>query len=137
VTLASVQNGIRQSIGKRQFQVPLRVSPLSRELADEALVGGSSSPIASMQASVAAYSIEGKLSRKQILETYLNVAKFGDGVFGIEAAANRYFKKPAEKLTSREAALIIATRKDPLHSNPAKPDDTLTAESRRLMALIR
>ncbi len=52
--------------------------------------------------------IELLYSKKRILELYLNVAEMGTGVFGIEAAAQHYFKKPASQLTRREAAAIAA-----------------------------
>jgi len=52
--------------------------------------------------------------KKRILETYLNVAETGKGVFGIEAAAQEYFKKPAKKLTRKEAAMIAASLPNPV-----------------------
>ncbi len=51
--------------------------------------------------------------KKRILDMYLNVAEMGKGVFGIEAAAYKYFKKSAAKLTRREAALIAASLPNP------------------------
>jgi monofunctional glycosyltransferase len=57
--------------------------------------------------------IEAFWSKKRILEVYLNVIEFGNGVYGVEAAAQRYFKKPAAKLTSAEAALMIAVLPNP------------------------
>ena len=47
-------------------------------------------------------------SKKRILTVYLNVAEFGDGIFGVEAAAQRYFNKPASRLSMSEAALLAA-----------------------------
>jgi monofunctional biosynthetic peptidoglycan transglycosylase len=57
--------------------------------------------------------IELLYSKKRILELYLNVAEMGKGIFGIEAAAQYYFKKPASKLTGREAAAIAACLPSP------------------------
>jgi monofunctional biosynthetic peptidoglycan transglycosylase len=51
--------------------------------------------------------------KKRILEMYLNVAEMGKGVFGIEAAAQACFKKPAKKLTRQEAAMIAACLPNP------------------------
>lgn len=51
--------------------------------------------------------------KKRILEVYLNVAEMGKGVFGIEAAAQAYFKKPAKKITRQEAAMIAACLPNP------------------------
>jgi len=57
--------------------------------------------------------IELLYSKKRILELYLNVAEMGTGIFGIEAAAQHYFKKPASKLSRREAAAIAACLPSP------------------------
>lgn len=52
-------------------------------------------------------------SKERILEMYLNVAEMGDGVFGIEAAAQSYFNKPAKNLSKQEAAMIAACLPSP------------------------
>src|SRR5215472_2343105 len=63
--------------------------------------------------------LETRFSKKQILEMYLNRVNFGGGAFGIEAASQRYFNKPAAQLTLGEAALLAATMKGPSRYNPA------------------
>jgi penicillin-binding protein 1A len=63
--------------------------------------------------------LELHFSKKQILALYLNRVSFGGGAFGIEAAAQRYFNKPASGLTLGEAALLAATMKGPSRYNPA------------------
>ncbi len=60
------------------------------------------------------FMIEHIWDKKRILEMYLNVAEMGKGIFGIEAAANYYFKKSAEKLTRREAAMIASCLPNPI-----------------------
>ena len=57
--------------------------------------------------------IEWIWGKERILEVYLNVIEMGKGVFGAEAAAQKYFKKPASKLTRREAAMIAACLPNP------------------------
>lgn len=61
--------------------------------------------------------------KERILEMYLNVAEMGKGIFGIEAAARTYFKKPASKLTRAEAARIAACLPNPkkYKAEPASP----------------
>ncbi len=63
--------------------------------------------------------LETKFSKKQILALYLNRVNFGGGAYGIEAASQRYFNKPAAQLTLGEAALLAATMKGPSRYNPA------------------
>jgi monofunctional biosynthetic peptidoglycan transglycosylase len=59
------------------------------------------------------FMIELLWGKKRILEVYLNVIEMGDGIFGIEMAAQKYFGKPAKNLTQREAALIAACLPNP------------------------
>ncbi len=59
------------------------------------------------------FMIETVWSKKRILEMYLNVAEMGDGVFGVEAAAQKYFHKPAKNLTRTESAMIAACLPNP------------------------
>lgn len=60
-------------------------------------------------------------SKERIMEVYLNVIEMGDGIYGIEAAAQTYFKKPAAKLNRSEAAVIAAVLPNPRGWNPARP----------------
>ncbi|HZL00589.1 MAG TPA: PBP1A family penicillin-binding protein, partial [Caulobacteraceae bacterium] len=63
--------------------------------------------------------LEMHFSKQQILALYLNRVNFGGGAYGIEAASQRYFNKPAAGLTLGEAALLAATMKGPSRYNPA------------------
>lgn len=59
------------------------------------------------------FMIETIWSKKRILETYLNVAEMGPGIFGVQAAAKAYFNKDAKNLTRAEAAMIAASLRNP------------------------
>ncbi len=59
------------------------------------------------------FMIEKLWSKRRVLETYLNVAEMGKGIFGVQAAAQHYFKKDAKDLTRQEAALIAACMPNP------------------------
>ncbi|WP_328799520.1 monofunctional biosynthetic peptidoglycan transglycosylase [Sandaracinobacteroides hominis] len=59
--------------------------------------------------------------KPRIMEVYLNVAEFGRGVFGVEAASQHYFKKPASKLTRQEAARLAAILPQPIKRDAASP----------------
>jgi len=66
--------------------------------------------------------IETVWSKKRILTVYLNIAEFGTGIFGVEAAAQHYFHKPASKLTRSEAALLAAVLPNPIRFHANAPD---------------
>jgi monofunctional glycosyltransferase len=75
--------------------------------------------------------------KKRILEVYLNLAQWGEGVFGAEAAARHYFHKSAEKLDEKEAALLATALPSPQHRNPARPSLRHAGLAARLMARVR
>lgn len=67
------------------------------------------------------YFLERQLTKKRILELYLNVIEWGDGIYGAEAASRNYFQKSASDLTRDEAAFLSAMIPSPLNIfNPAK-----------------
>ena len=57
--------------------------------------------------------LETEWSKRRILEVYLNIVEFGDGIYGVEAASRTYFGKPARQLTASEAALLAAVLPNP------------------------
>ena len=72
------------------------------------------------------------MSKRRIMEIYLNVAEWGPGIYGIEAAARHHFGVSAKQLSRRQAALLAVTLPNPIARNPAKPGPGL----RRLANLI-
>ncbi|TQN28688.1 membrane peptidoglycan carboxypeptidase [Haloactinospora alba] len=82
-----------------------------------------------------ALSIEQRMSKKEILEGYLNIAYFGDGAYGVESAAKHFFDKSASDLSLEEAATLAGTVRYPYLYNPdANPD---AATNRRNVVLDR
>ncbi|KQV73379.1 monofunctional biosynthetic peptidoglycan transglycosylase [Rhizobium sp. Root1220] len=71
-------------------------------------------------------------SKRRLMEIYLNIAEWGPGIYGVEAAARYHFKVPASKLTSRQAALLAVSLPNPIDRNAGKPGRGL----RRLAAVI-
>lgn len=65
--------------------------------------------------------IESLWPKRRILEVYLNVAQFGKGIYGAEAAAQRFFRKPAARLSAPEAALLAAALPNPVRLKVAAP----------------
>lgn len=65
--------------------------------------------------------IEAFWTKKRIMEVYLNVIEMGDGIYGIEAASQEYFHKPASQLTKRQAAAIAVIFPSPLRWSATKP----------------
>lgn len=74
--------------------------------------------------------------KQRVIEVYLNVAEWGDGLFGAEAAAQRYFGKPAAKLTAAEAARLAGALPNPIARNPARPSRALQSASGRIQRRV-
>ncbi|HEX3407830.1 MAG TPA: penicillin-binding protein 1A, partial [Caulobacteraceae bacterium] len=94
-------------------------STITQQLARNLFLTPTQSIRRKVQELILAVWLETRFSKKQILALYLNRVNFGGGAYGIEAASQRYFNKPASQLTLGEAALLAATMKGPSRYNPA------------------
>jgi len=81
--------------------------------------------------------IEVVWTKRRILTVYLNVAEFGEGIFGVEAAAQRYFHKPASALTQSEAALLAAVLPSPLRFKADAPSGYVRQRQQWIMRQMR
>ncbi|MFA6900629.1 MAG: monofunctional biosynthetic peptidoglycan transglycosylase [Desulfurivibrionaceae bacterium] len=81
--------------------------------------------------------LEGLWPKRRILEVYLNIVEFGPGIFGIEAASQAYFHKPAARLNSGEAAILAAILPSPLRSNPARPSGYISQRTGHIQEQMR
>lgn len=96
-------------------------STISQQLVKNLYLSEERSFIRKGREAVYTYFLERQLSKKRILEIYLNVIEWGDGIYGAEAAARTYFKKSASDLTREEAAFLATMIPSPLNVfNPAK-----------------
>jgi monofunctional biosynthetic peptidoglycan transglycosylase len=74
--------------------------------------------------------------KRRVMEIYLDVAEWGDGIFGAEAAAQHHFGKPARDLTRREAAQLAASLPNPKARDPVRPSALQRAHAARILARI-
>jgi monofunctional glycosyltransferase len=76
------------------------------------------------------------LPKRRIIEVYLNVAEFGPGIYGAEAAARAYFDKPARALSAREAALLAAILPSPRNWSPVRATEYIERRARTIRTRI-
>jgi len=93
-------------------------STISQQLSKNLYLSPSKNPVRKIKEAIITWRIEKTLSKRRILEIYLNVAEWGDGIFGIEAAARHYYGKSAKRLTAREASRLAAVLPNPIKYNP-------------------
>lgn len=95
---------------KRNARQPKRLrggSTITQQLAKNVFLSGERNLLRKGQELVITLMLEQLLSKERILEIYLNHVEWGSGVFGIEAAAQHYFRKPAARLTAYESARLV------------------------------
>ncbi len=109
-------------------------STITQQLAKNLYLSPSRNPMRKLKELIITHRLEAELSKRRILEIYLNVIEWGDGVFGAEAAARAYFGKSAAALSPDESALLAGAIINPRVHNPARPTKRLL---RRQQIIVR
>jgi len=93
-------------------------STISQQLIKNLYLSPSKNPIRKLREAIITWRMERVLSKRRILEIYLNVVEWGEGIFGIEAAARHYYGKSASELSPEEAARLAAVLPNPRKYSP-------------------
>ena len=109
-------------------------STITQQLAKNLYLSSSRNPIRKIKEAVTALRLELALSKDRILELYLNVAEWGPGIWGADAASRAYFAVPASRLTAEQAADLAATLPHPRTSNPTFRPDRMLARRGLILA---
>jgi monofunctional glycosyltransferase len=109
-------------------------STITQQLAKNLYLSPSKNPLRKLKELIIARRLEAELKKARILELYLNVIEWGDGIYGAEAAAQTYFREPAADLDPNEAALLAGAIINPRLLNPARPTGRLL---RRQQLILR
>jgi len=96
-------------------------STITQQLAKNLYLSPSRNPLRKVREFLIARRLEAELKKARIFEIYLNVIEWGDGIYGVEAAARTYFSTPASTLGASESALLAAALVNPRVLNPARP----------------
>ena len=99
-------------------------STISQQTAKNMFLSASRNPLRKWHELVLTYAMEHHLSKQRIMEHYLNVAQFGRGLFGVDAAARHYWGVPASRLTRQQAIELAASLPSPATTNPAARNKT-------------
>jgi len=95
-------------------------STITQQLAKNLYLSTSRNPLRKVQEIFISRELEQHLSKERILEIYLNVIEWGDGIYGIDAASKRYFGKPPSELRPEEAAVLAAMIPNPRRYTPGQ-----------------
>jgi monofunctional glycosyltransferase len=113
----AMQKAIEKDLKKKKFKAG--GSTISQQLAKNLYLSPSKNPVRKIKEAILTWRLENSLSKRRIIELYINVVEWGEGVFGIEAAAQRYFGKSAASLSAYEAARLAAVLPNPRRLNAA------------------
>lgn len=130
---------------KRAMLAPARTKPvkivggstITQQLAKNLLLSGERSLLRKGQEFVLTMLLEHTMSKRRILELYLNNVEWGEGVFGAEAAAQHYYRKPASRLTPYEAARLAVMLPQPKRFEKMPGSRYLAARSATIVARMR
>ena len=114
--LEAIQRALEKDIKAKKFK--LGGSTITQQLARNLYLSPEKSLIRKISEAIITWRMERVLSKKRILELYLNVAEWGEGIFGAEAASRHYFGKPCSELTPEEAARLASVLPNPRKYNP-------------------
>jgi monofunctional biosynthetic peptidoglycan transglycosylase len=108
-------DGIEKAVEKnlKKGRIVAGGSTISQQLAKNLFLSASRNPLRKLQEAVITVMIENLWSKHRILEVYLNVIEWGNGIYGAEAASRRYFKSSAAGLDADQAALLAAMIPNP------------------------
>ena len=104
----SLRTVISIEAGYEKGEMPRGASTISQQLAKNLYLSPSRNPIRKLREALITWRLESNLTKNRILELYLNLIEWGEGIFGAEAAARYYFKKPASSLSAYESAYLAA-----------------------------
>ena len=114
--LSELRSAVERAI--EGHEMPRGASTITQQLAKNLWLSPSRNPLRKLKEALLTWQLERRLSKRRILELYLNVAQLGPGVYGAEAASRRYFGKPASALSEEEAAQLAAGLPSPRTWHP-------------------
>ena len=123
IDLAQIQESLEVDLSRGQLV--RGASTITQQLAKNLYLSPSRNPLRKLRELVIARRLEAELTKARILEIYLNVIEWGDGIYGVDAAARAYFNQPAASLGPDESALLAGAIVNPRALNPAKPSPRL------------
>jgi monofunctional biosynthetic peptidoglycan transglycosylase len=131
--------GMKEALQRdwKRRQITHGGSTITQQLAKNLYLSPSRNPLRKVREYFIARSLEKHLTKKRILEIYLNVVEMGERVYGAEAAARHYFSKSAASLSTSQAALLAGCLPNPVVMNPGNPNKRLRARQRMILSRMK
>lgn len=120
----------------REGRFKFGASTITQQLAKNLYLSPSKNPMRKIAEAILTRRIEKALTKRRILEIYLNIVEWGDGVFGAEESARRYFGKPASALSPEESARLAVVLPNPLRLNPVRDTGYVPKRARVILGVM-
>jgi len=130
----AIEKSVEKDLKEKKFK--FGGSTISQQLAKNLFLNPSKNPLRKIKEAILTWRMEKNLSKRRILELYLNVAEWGEGIFGIEAAARHYYGKSAADLSADEAAHLAAVLPNPRKYNPTGTSRYVNNRSRIIYEIM-
>jgi len=131
----SMKRALETDIRERRFKAG--GSTITQQLAKNLFLSPSKNPVRKIREAILAWRLERALSKRRIVELYLNYAEWGEGIFGIEAASMHYYGKHASDLSAREAASLAAVLPNPIRFRPDGTSRYVISRSNRIYRIMK
>lgn len=129
--VAELKAALKDAVEEREL--PRGASTITQQVAKNLWLSPTRNPLRKAKEAILTWQLERSLDKRRVLEIYLDVAEFGDGIYGAEAASRRYFDKSAAELDEREAAALAACLPKPGEWNPASGSATAKRRTERIL----
>lgn len=123
------------NVSERRFA--FGASTISQQTVKNLFLSPSKNPLRKWHELIMTWGMEKNLSKKRILELYLNIVEFGRGVYGVEAAARHYWKISATQLSLTQAAELAATLPSPIKHNPQNRTKVFERRVQKILPWVR
>ena len=131
----AMKDAFEKDLKEKEFKYG--ASTITQQLAKNLYLSPSKNPLRKLQEAIITWRLERTLTKERILELYLNVAEWGDGIFGIEEAAKANFGKPASVLTPMESALLAVILPNPLKLRARNPTAYIRGRANTILSRMQ
>jgi monofunctional biosynthetic peptidoglycan transglycosylase len=130
----AIQKAIEKDLKAKKYKVG--ASTITQQLVKNLYLSPEKSLTRKISEALITWRMEKVLPKKRILELYLNVVEWGEGIFGVEAASRYYFGKPSSQLTPQEAARLASVLPNPRKYNPVGDQRYVTNRSNLIYSIM-
>ncbi|MBI5198752.1 MAG: monofunctional biosynthetic peptidoglycan transglycosylase [Nitrospirae bacterium] len=131
----AIKKAIEKDIKKGKFA--FGGSTITQQLARNLYLTPEKTLLRKIKEAIITWRIERVITKKRILELYLNVVEWGDGIFGIEAASRYYYNKPSSELTPEESARLAAVLPNPKRYSPTGESKYIEMRARLILDIMK